>query len=224
MHIPDGLMDPAVWALGWILALVIIGLAVAKIGKRLDERTIPLMAVLAAGIFVAQMLNFPIGGGTTGHLIGAALATILLGPWAAMLIITVILVIQGLVFGDGGLTAMGLNILNMAIIAPLVTWGVLKVFTEKNRTAGIPVAAWASVLLASAVCAAELAVSYSISGGTYGITGTLAFPTMLGFHMLIGIGEAAITAGVVLFLAKVSPEMLNIRKTMKKEESTTTEA
>ena len=207
-------MDPAVWASGWIIALVVVGLGVAKIGKRLDERTIPLMGVLAAGIFVAQMLNFPIGGGTTGHLIGAALATILLGPWAAMLIITVILVIQGLVFGDGGLTAMGLNILNMAIIAPLITWGALKVFTEKNRTAGIPVAAWASVFLASTVCAAELALSYSLSGGGYGITGTLAFPTMMGFHLLIGIGEAAITAGVVLFLAKVSPEMLEIRKSM----------
>ncbi len=207
-------MDPAVWASGWIIALVVVGLAVAKIGKRLDERTIPLMGVLAAGIFVAQMLNFPIGGGTTGHLIGAALATILLGPWAAMLIVTVILVIQGLVFGDGGLTALGLNILNMAIIAPLITWGALKVFTEKNRTAGIPVAAWASVFLASAVVAAELALSYSLSGGAYGITGTLAFPTMLGFHLLIGIGEAIITTGVVLFLAKVSPEMLEIRKTM----------
>jgi cobalt/nickel transport system permease protein len=214
LHIPDGLMDPAVWASGWLVALVVVGLAVAKIGKRLDERTIPLMGVLAAGIFVAQMLNFPIGGGTTGHLIGAALATILLGPWAAMLILTVILVIQGLVFGDGGLTAMGLNILNMAIIAPLVTWGVLKVFTEKNRTVGIPIAAWASVFLASAVCAAELALSYSLSGGVYGIIGSLAFPTMLGFHLLIGIGEATVTAGVVLFLAKVSPEMLEIRKRM----------
>jgi cobalt/nickel transport system permease protein len=214
LHIPDGLMDPAVWASGWIIALIVVGLAVAKVGNRLDERTIPLMGVLAAGIFVAQMLNFPIGGGTSGHLIGAALATILLGPWAAMLIMTVILVIQGLVFGDGGLTALGLNILNMAIIAPLVTWGVLKVFTERNRTAGIPVAAWTSVFLASAVCAAELALSYSLSGGAYGIPGTLAFPTMLGIYLLIGIGEAVITIGIVLFLAKVSPEMLEIRKTM----------
>jgi cobalt/nickel transport system permease protein len=172
------------------------------------------MAVLAAGIFVAQMLNFPIGGGTTGHLIGAALATILLGPWAAMVIITVILVIQGLIFGDGGLTALGLNILNMAVIAPLITWSILKVFGERNRTAGIPVAAWSSVFLASMVVAAELALSYSLSGGVYGIPGSLAFPTIAAFHVLIGIGEASITAGIVLFLAKVSPEMLTIHKRM----------
>jgi cobalt/nickel transport system permease protein len=129
-----------------------------------------------------------------------------------MLIMTVILVIQGLVFGDGGVTALGLNILNMAIVAPLVTWAVLKGFGQKNRMAGVPVAAWASVFLASMVCAAQLALSYSLSGGAYGITGALAFPTMAAFHVLIGIGEASITAGVVLFLAKVSPEMLNIHK------------
>ena len=159
-----------------------------KLGKRLDERTMPMMAILAAGIFVAQMLNFPIGGGTTGHLIGAALATILLGPYAAMLIITAILTIQCLVFGDGGITSLGLNILNMAIIAPLVTYGVMMLF-GKNRTLGTPVAAWAAVFIAATVCAAQLALSYSISDGTYGITGALAFPAMMGYHALIGVGR-----------------------------------
>jgi cobalt/nickel transport system permease protein len=208
MHIPDGLMDPAVWAVGWLVTVVVIGLVLWRYGKHIDERTMPTMAVLAAGIFVAQMLNFPIGGGTTGHLIGAALATVLLGPWAAMLIITVILIVQGLVFGDGGITALGLNVLNMAIVAPLVTYGVLKLFGEKNRLVGMPIAAWASVFVAATVCATELALSYSLSGGAYGINGMIAFPSMMGFHLLIGIGEAAITSGVVLFLAKVSPGML----------------
>ena len=207
-------MDPAVWITGWLIALVLVGIALYRIGGKLDERTIPLMAVLAAGIFVAQMLNFPIGGGTTGHLIGAALATILLGPWAAMLIVTVILVIQAMVFGDGGLTALGLNILNMAIIAPMVTWGALKLIGERNRSVGVPVAAWASVFIAATACAAELALSYSLSGGLYGITAALAFPSMMGFHLLIGIGEAIITSGVVLFLVKVSPEMLEIHKSI----------
>lgn len=208
MHIPDGLMDPVVWAAGWLIALVVIGVVLWRYGKNIDERTMPTMAVLAAGIFVAQMLNFPIGGGTTGHLIGAALATVLLGPWAAMLVITVILVVQGLVFGDGGITALGLNVLNMAIVAPLVTYGVLKLFGEGHRLVGMPLAAWASVFLAATVCALELALSYSLSGGAYGINGVLAFPSMMVFHLLIGIGEAAITSGVVLFLAKVSPGML----------------
>lgn len=207
-------MDPTIWIAGWIIVIPLIGLALHRIGNRLDERTMPLMAVLAAGIFVAQMLNFPIGGGTTGHLIGAALAVFLLGPWAAMLIMTVILVIQALVFGDGGLTALGLNILNMAVVAPLATWMVLKVFGERNRIAAVPVAAWVSVFLSAMVVAAELALSFSLSGGAYGITGLLAFPTMAAFHVVIGIGEAIITTGVVLFLSKVSPEMLTIHKRM----------
>jgi len=202
-------MAPELWIAGWILALIGLGLMFWKLGKRLDERTMPMMAILAAGIFVAQMLNFPIGGGTTGHLIGAALATILLGPYAAMLIITAILTIQCLVFGDGGITSLGLNILNMAIIAPLVTYGVMMLF-GKNRTLGTPVAAWAAVFIAATVCAAQLALSYSISDGTYGITGALAFPAMMGYHALIGVGEAIVTTGVVLFLAKVSPEMLEL--------------
>ncbi|MBI0584642.1 MAG: energy-coupling factor ABC transporter permease [Methanomassiliicoccus sp.] len=205
-------MAPEVWIAGWVVALIGLGLMFWRMGKRLDERTMPMMAILAAGIFVAQMLNFPVGGGTTGHLIGAALATILLGPYAAMLIITAILTIQCLVFGDGGVTSLGLNILNMAIIAPLVTYGIMTLFGARNRVTATPVAAWASVFFAAAVCAAELALSYSISGGAYGITGTLAFPAMMGYHALIGIGEAAVTTGVVLFLSKVSPEMLKLNK------------
>jgi cobalt/nickel transport system permease protein len=214
MHLPDGLMDPEVWIAGWIVALAVIGLAVMKIGKRLDEKTIPLMAVLAAGIFVAQMLNFPIVGGATGHLIGAALATILLGPWAAMLIITVILVIQGLVFGDGGVTTLGLNILNMAIIAPVVTWGVLRLAGKKGQNVGIPIAAWTSVFVAATVCALELSLSYSLSGGAYGIIGTAAFPTMMGYHLFIGIGEAIITTGIIVYVSRVAPEMLNIKRSI----------
>ena len=110
MHIPDGLMDPWVFIVGWALALAALAVALVKVNKNVDERTIPLMALLAAGIFVAQMLNFPVGGGTSGHLIGAALAVALVGLWPAMIIMTAIVVIQGLLFGDGGITAMGLNL------------------------------------------------------------------------------------------------------------------
>jgi cobalt/nickel transport system permease protein len=170
------------------------------------------MAVLAAGIFVAQMLNFPIGGGTSGHLLGAALATVILGPWAAMIIMTVILIIQALVFGDGGITALGLNILNMAVLAPLSAWFVLKLFGERHRTAGVPLAAWISTFLVAIACAAELALSFTLSGGGYGIIGSVAFPTMAVLYAIIGVGEAIITSSIILFLAKVSPEMLNIHK------------
>lgn len=206
MHIPDGVMDPALFIAGWGVAAVGLAVAMAKVNRTIDQRTVPLMALLAAGIFMAQILNFPVGFGTTGHLIGAALAVYMLGPMAAMVVMTAILVIQCLMFGDGGVTALGLNLLNMAIIAPITAWGVMNV---AGRSAwSVPVAAWASVMAAAAACAFELAASYTISGGAYGITGTLAIPAMLGYHTLIGIGEALITGGIVAYLAKVAPEMV----------------
>lgn len=212
MHIPDGLMAPAVSAFGWLIAILFIAVSVRLLNRKLDDRQITLMAVLAAGIFVAQMLNFPIGGGTTGHLIGAALASVILGPLAGMLILTVILLIQGLVFGDGGLTALGLNILNMAVIGSLIGWYVYRVFPNKHQTAGIFFAAWSSVFAAAFACSAELAISFALSDETYGITGAIAFPTMLASHAIIGIGEAIITGGIVAYLAHVSPNMLKLPK------------
>lgn len=208
MHIPDGLMDPWVFIVGWILALVALAVAMVKVNKSIDERSIPLMALLAAGIFVAQMLNFPVGGGTSGHLIGAALAVALVGIWPAMIIMTAILIIQGLLFGDGGITAMGLNLLNMAVIAPLVAYGVIAL--AKGNKLSVPVAAWASVFIASLACAAQLSLSYVISNGAYGIDPALAIPSMAIWHAIIGVGEAIITGGIVLYLAKVAPETLKM--------------
>jgi len=199
-------MDPAVFLAGWAVGAVVLAVALTKVNRTVDEKAVPLMALLAAGIFVAQMLNFPVGMGVSGHLIGAALAVYMLGPLAAMVVMTVILLIQGLVFGDGGLTALGLNILNMAIIAPLTAWGVLSLAGKAKWS--VPVAGWASVMTAATACALELAASHTLSGGAYGISGTLAIPTMLGYHALIGVGEAIITGGVVAYLAKVAPETL----------------
>ena len=122
MHIPDGLMHPAIVLMGWLLAIAGVGLSLRIMNRRVRDEDIPFMALLAAGIFVAQMLNFPIGGGTTGHLVGAALAAILLGPAAAILIMFTILLIQCLLFGDGGITALGLNTFNMAIVGSLTGW------------------------------------------------------------------------------------------------------
>jgi cobalt/nickel transport system permease protein len=211
MHIPDGLMSPEIVALGWIVALAVIAFAVLKVNKKMDDKTVPLMAVLAAGIFVAQMLNFPIFGGTTGHLVGAALAVVLVGPYAAMMIITVILIIQCLAFGDGGLTALGLNLMNMAVIAPLVAYGTYRLFSGRNQKVGVLVAAWASVLLASLACTLELVASFELSGGTYGIEAAISVPSMLGYHAVIGIGEAIITGSVYMYLSKVAPEMIKMK-------------
>jgi cobalt/nickel transport system permease protein len=212
MHIPDGLMSPEVLLLGWIVSVPIVAFAIWKLNKNIDERAIPFMAMLAAGIFVAQMLNFPVGGGTTGHLIGAALAVILLGPYAAIVVITAILIIQCFVFGDGGVTALGLNIAVMAIVAPLIAWMTTKFLSGRLDKVGMLVGAWLSVVIAALVCALGLSLSYELSNGAYGIAASIAIPAMFGYHILIGIGEAAITGGVVLYLAKVSPGTLRLKE------------
>jgi len=216
MHIPDGLMDPIIFGTAWILSLIVIAISIRVTNKRLDKNQIPLMAILGAAIFVGQMLNFPIGGGTTGHLVGAAMAAVFLGPFAGMIVITVILIIQCLLFGDGGVTALGLNTLNMAIIGCLVGWYVYRIFPLKYRKAGIFIASWLAVFLGALACSAQLALSYKISGGAYGISGAIAFPTMLGYHAIIGVGEAIITVGIISFVSHVSPEMLKMPKIMLK--------
>jgi cobalt/nickel transport system permease protein len=210
-------MAPEIWVLGWLIALPLVAFAVYKLGKTIDDKTVPFMAMLGAGIFVAQMLNFPVGGGTTGHLIGAALAVALIGLYGGIVIMTVILVIQCFVFGDGGVTALGLNLLNMAVIAPLVAYGAFSLFRGRYEKVGIPVAAWSSVVLSALACALELGSSYAVSGGAYGIQMWIAIVSMAGWHILIGIGEAIITTGVVLYLDRVAPDL--VRGAAKKKEA-----
>ena len=214
MHIPDGLMDPTVAAVGWIIALIVIAISTKVINKKIDEKQLPLMAILAGGIFVAQMLNFPIGGGTTGHLIGSVLAAVLLGPYAAMLVIVVILIIQALLFGDGGITAFGLNVVNMAVIGCFLGWYIYRLFPKKLNLPGIFFASWTTVFIGAFACSVELAVSHAISGGIYGISGFIAYPTMLSLHSIIGIGEAIITSGVIIFITRISPEIIDMPKIM----------
>lgn len=211
MHVPDGLMDPRVAAIGMIEFVSALALVIALGRRKLRDDGLPRLAVLSAGIFAAQMINFPIGGGTTGHLIGATLLAIIMGPGLAILGMTVVLLIQALMFGDGGLTSLGLNAVNMAIIAPLAGWGTYNLLTKRGHEGHSKIAvacgAWVSVFLAAAACAAELAVSYAISGGSYGIGATVAVPSMLGYHAVIGMGEAAITVGMVAYLDTVHPQM-----------------
>lgn len=213
MHVPDGLMDPVVALVGTVEFFVVLAAVLLLSSKKMREQNLPRIAVLCAGIFVAQMLNFPIGGGTTGHLIGAALLAIMVGPLMAIVGITVVLIIQALMFGDGGITAFGLNATNMALIAPLTGWAVYTLIKPLLGGAGragesiaVAAAAWSSVFVASAACAAQLAVSYEISDGAYGIVGSVSIPAMLGYHAVIGIGEAIISVGVVAYVSTVSPK------------------
>jgi len=207
MHIPDGFLGLGVSLVCWVLASAGVGLALWRSGKTLKERQVPLMGVLAAFIFAAQMLNFTVAGGTSGHLIGGALATILLGPWAGVLTMTIVVAIQALLFQDGGLLAMGANIVNMAILATLVGYGVYRgvlALAQGRRwslLAGGFAAAWGSVVIASVACAVELAFSGTSPLG-------VALPAMAGVHALIGVGEGLITVGVLAFVAAVRRDLL----------------
>jgi cobalt/nickel transport system permease protein len=167
------------------------------------------MGVLAAFIFAAQMLNFTVAGGTSGHLIGGALAAILLGPWAAILTMTTVVGIQALVFQDGGLLVMGANILNMGVIAVLVAYGIYRgvMALAGGRRWGLFVggfaAAWLSVVVAAVACAIQLAFSGNSPLG-------VALPAMAGVHVLIGIGEGAITVGALAFVTAARRDLLEV--------------
>lgn len=207
MHIPDGFLSAIVSILLWLLSIVVIGYSLKRVGTDMDERKVPLMGVLAAAIFAGQMLNFTVIGGTSGHLMGAALATILLGPWAAILVMTTVVGVQALIFQDGGLLVLGANIFNMAIIGVTVSYFV---YTTVRRLAGGRswgifvggfLAAWFSIEIAALGVALQLAVS-----GTS--PANIAIPTMAGIHALIGIGEGLITLAALALIYTVRPDLL----------------
>src|SRR3989337_984431 len=165
MHIPDGFLTPAIAVIGWAIAVAIIVLALRQTRRQLDDRMVPMMGVLAAFIFAAQAINFPVAAGTSGHLIGAALAAIVMGPWAATLIMTAVLVVQGLLFQDGGLVVMGWNIVNMGAIAAFsgyLAYTLARRLGGESRAAVMAAsfaAGWISVVVASLATAIELAAS-----------------------------------------------------------------
>ncbi|MCB9454359.1 MAG: energy-coupling factor ABC transporter permease [Anaerolineaceae bacterium] len=207
MHIPDGFLSVPVSLFGWILFVVLLGIALQQTQKQLGERQIPLMGILAAFVFAAQMLNFPVVGGTSGHLLGATLVAVFLGPWAMVLVMTSVIGVQAVVFQDGGLLALGANILNMGIVSGLVGYSVytwIKKLMGQTPTAelfGAGVGAWLGVVVASIATTLELAVS-----GTSPLN--IALPAMVGIHVLIGLGEALITVAAVAFVRQTRPDLL----------------
>lgn len=207
LHIPDGLLSVPVSLVCWVLAAVGVGIALWRSGKELNERQVPLMGVLAAFIFAAQMLNFTVAGGTSGHLVGGALAAVLLGPWAGILTMTTVVTIQAVIFQDGGLLVMGANVLNMAIISTLVGYGAYQgvmTLARKKRWglfAGGFSAAWLSVVISAAATALQLAFSGTSPLG-------VALPAMLLVHVLIGVGEGLITVGALAFVAAARRDLL----------------
>lgn len=209
MHIPDGFLSVPVSIIFWILSVVVIMIALGRVNRELGEREVPVMGVLAATIFAGQMLNFAVAGGTSGHLMGAALASILLGPWAAVLVMTSVVSVQALIFQDGGLLALGANLFNMAIIGPFVSYaiyhGMLRL--ARKQKWGILVggftSAWGSIFIASLSCGLQLALSNTSPAN-------IALPAMGAIHGVIGIGEGLITIGALSLVLAARPDLLRI--------------
>lgn len=207
MHIPDGFLDARTAAATGGIAALGLGIALRRVRRVLPACRIPLIGLAAAFVFAAQMLNFPVAGGTSGHLIGAVLVAVLLGPSAAVVVMSAVLILQCMMFADGGLTALGANILNMAIIAPCVGYGVFRVVRRiageglRGLLLATAFASWCSTVVAAIACAGQLARSGTVKWG-------LAFPAMAWVHMLIGIGEALITTLVVAAVARARPELV----------------
>ncbi|MCX5992882.1 MAG: energy-coupling factor ABC transporter permease [Chloroflexi bacterium] len=210
MHIPDGFLSAPVAVATGVVAVAAIAVAVKVTNKKMGEKQVPMMGVLAAFIFAAQMLNFPVAGGTSGHFVGAALAAILLGPWATVLILSSVLVVQCLIFQDGGLLALGANITNMGVIASFSGYYIYKGIDapfkhgKAGTLVGAGIGAWFSVVLASLACAAEL----SISGTS---PWAISIAAMGGVHMLIGVGEGMITVAVLSLIMATRADLLKLQ-------------
>lgn len=209
MHVPDGFLNAPTSVATGAVAAAGVAVALRKARDELDEKTAPLAGLTAAFVFAAQMLTFPVGVGTSGHLMGGALAAVLVGPWTAVLVISVVLLIQSLLFADGGLTALGTNVTLLGLTAVVVGWfvakGVLAVLPK--RPASVVPAATAGALLSVPAAALVFVVLFAI-GGQAGLPFGALLGSMLGWHVLIGIGEAVITGLTVSAVIAVRPDIV----------------
>jgi cobalt/nickel transport system permease protein len=210
MHVPDGFLDAPTSIATGAVAVAGVGLALRGARRELDDRTAPLAGLVATFVFATQMLNFPVGAGTSGHLLGGALAAILVGPWTAVLCLAVVLVVQSLLFADGGITALGTNITLMGLVGVLAGWLVfrgLQAVLPKRVALVAPVAAVAAFASVPVTALAFVAL-YSL-GGTAPIPLETLTAAMLGWHALIGVGEGIITALVVGSVVAVRPDLVH---------------
>lgn len=208
MHIPDGIIPIEQAIVYLVIAVIFIAYSIYRIGKSLEDKHIPLLGVLAAGIFAAQMFNFPVPYGSSGHLVGTALATAYVGPAGAIVIIASVLLVQAF-FGDGGITAYGANVLNMGVIGGLVSWVIIGLVTKlmkdnKNaKTIAVGIAGFVATVVSAFVASLELIVA--------GLEpAVLVIGWMVGLHAIIGIGEAVISMAIVAYTTKVRPDLLEM--------------
>jgi cobalt/nickel transport system permease protein len=207
MHIPDGFLSTEVAVACAVPAAAAVSVGLSRANVDLDERRVPLLGVTAAFVFAAQMLNFPVAGGTSGHFLGAALAAILLGPWLACLVLAVVLVVQAFVFADGGITALGANVLNMGVLGALLAGGVVvagRRLLGPSRSVLMALAAtsaWLAVMAGAVATSLELALSGTVPLAT-------VLPPMVAVHTLIAAGEAAVTVAAVSAVLATRPDLV----------------
>lgn len=213
LHIPDGFLSPGISLLFWVVSILIIALAVRNTRGVLGDRQAPLMGIMAAFIFAAQMINFPVAGGTSGHLLGGVLAGITLGPWAGMLVMTSVIAVQALLFQDGGLLVMGANIFNMGLVTVVIGYGLYRAVASKSlfvRMIAIAIAAWLSVIAGALATSLQLWLSNTTPL-------VIVMPAMLGVHTVIGIGEALITVAAYTFIVQTRPDIIEQQETTQKQ-------
>jgi len=210
MHVPDGFLDAGTSVATGAVAVVGVGLALRGARRELDDRTAPMAGLTAAFVFAAQMLNFPVGAGTSGHLLGGALAAVLVGPWTGLLCLSVVLLVQSLLFADGGVTALGTNITLMGIVGVGVGWLVFSLVQRllPKRVGLVPVTAAVAALVTVPTAALAFVGLYAVGGQAPVPLGALT-ATMLGWHAVIGIGEAVITGLVVASVVAVRPDLVH---------------
>jgi cobalt/nickel transport system permease protein len=209
VHVPDGFIDAPTSVAAGGVALVGVAVCIRGARRELDERTAPLAGLVAAFVFAVQMLNFPVGAGTSGHLMGGALAAVLIGPYSGTIAVTVVLIVQGLLFADGGLSALGINVILMAMVTTVVGYGVFRLAASllPRRLPSIPLAAGIGAFFSVPVAALVFVGFYAIGGTTDLSIGAVA-SAMIGVHLLIGIGEGVITALTVGSVIAVRPDLV----------------
>jgi cobalt/nickel transport system permease protein len=209
MHVPDGFLDAPTSIATGVAAAAALGVALRKARNELDDRTAPMAGLVATFVFSAQMVNFPVGLGTSGHLLGGALAAVLVGPWTGLLAVSVVLIVQALLLADGGITALGTNISLLAIVGVVVGWFVFRGLQKllPKRVGLVPVLAAVGALISVPVAALVFVGLYAV-GGTAPVPLDGLATAMLGWHTLIGIGEAVITGLVVGSVIALRPDLV----------------
>ncbi|QIX26027.1 energy-coupling factor ABC transporter permease [Nocardioides sp. JQ2195] len=210
MHVPDGFLDAPTSIATGVVAVAGVAVALRGARKELDDRTAPLAGLVATFVFAAQMINFPVAGGTSGHLLGGVLAAVLAGPWTAVLCISVVLLVQSLLMADGGVTALGTNITLMGLVGVAAGWLVFKglVAVLPRTRASVPPAAALAALVSVPAAALAFTVLFAIGGTAPVETGTV-LTAMVAWHVVIGIGEAVITALVVGAVVASRPDLVH---------------